>query len=402
MIFSYEAIDQKGERKGGTIEAITQDVAISSLQRRGLLISSISATGKGSLLSMNISIFERVTNRELVMLSRQIATLFGAHVAALKVFRMLAQETSKPLIARTLDQVAIDLQGGTTIHKALAKHPKIFSPFYVNMISAGEESGKLADTFEYLADYMERSYEVVSKTRNALVYPVFVVFVFLVVMIFMFTAVVPNITSILVDSGQDIPFYTQVIIHMSDFLVAYGLFLLVGVIVGGFFLWKYIKTKAGNLFFARVKISVPVVGNLYRKLYLSRLADNMSTMLASGIPMVRVIEVTATVIGNAIYEDVLRETAQAIQTGTTVSQSLGRFPDEIPGIVTQMIAVGEETGELGNILHTLSDFYRREVENAVDTMIGLIEPAMIVFLGFGVLFLLVAILVPIYNISAGF
>ena len=402
MIFSYEAIDQKGERKGGTIEAITQDVAISSLQRRGLLISSISATGKGSLLSMNISIFERVTNRELVMLSRQIATLFGAHVAALKVFRMLAQETSKPLIARTLDQVAIDLQGGTTIHKALAKHPKIFSPFYVNMISAGEESGKLADTFEYLADYMERSYEVVSKTRNALVYPVFVVFVFLVVMIFMFTAVVPNITSILVDSGQDIPFYTQVIIHMSDFLVAYGLFLLVGVIVGGFFLWKYIKTKAGNLFFARVKISVPVVGNLYRKLYLSRLADNMSTMLASGIPMVRVIEVTATVIGNAIYENLLTETAQSIQTGTTVSQSLGRFPDEIPGIVTQMIAVGEETGELGNILHTLSDFYRREVENAVDTMIGLIEPAMIVFLGFGVLFLLVAILVPIYNISAGF
>lgn len=402
MIFSYEAIDNKGERKAGTIEAITQEVAISSLQRRGLLISRIEASNGGSIFEMNISILERVSNREIVMLSRQIATLFGAHVAALKVFRMLAQETSKPLIARTLDQVGIDLQSGMSIHKALEKHPKIFSPFYINMVSAGEESGKLSDTFEYLADHMERTYEVVSKTRNALVYPVFVVLVFIAVMIFMFTAVVPNITAILVDSGQEIPFYTKIIIEASDFLVAYGLFLLVAAIVGGFFTWKYAKTKAGNLFFARLKISVPVIGNLYRKLYLSRLADNMSTMLASGISMVRVIEVTATVIGNTIFENALRETAQAIQTGTSVSQALGRFPDEIPGIVTQMMAVGEETGELGGILKTLSDFYRREVENAVDTMIGLIEPAMIVFLGFGVLFLLVAILIPIYNISAGF
>lgn len=401
MLFSYEAIDKEGQRQNGSIDAINEEVAIQSLQRRGLIISSIASAENKSILDANFTLFERVTNKEIVMLSRQIATLFQAQVSALKVFRMLAVETEKPLLARTLTQIGEDLQSGSSISKALEAHPKVFSAFYVNMVKSGEESGKLDDTFNYLADYLDRNYELVSKARNALVYPAFVVLVFIVVMIFMFTTIIPSITSIITDSGQEIPIYTKIVIAISDFLVAYGLFLLVAVIIGGFFTWRYSKTREGARMFGRIKLQIPYVANLYSKLYLSRLSDNMGTMLASGIPMVRVIEITAGVMGNPVFEDMLNESAQAIRTGTSVSDAFARYP-EIPGIMVQMVRVGEETGELSRILDTLSKFYRREVQNAVETLVGMIEPLMIVVLGLGVLLLLVSVLLPIYNMSSGF
>lgn len=171
-------------------------------------------------------------------------------------------------------------------------------------------------------------------------------------------------------------------------------------IIGGYFAIRFARSKTGKDFFARIKISIPFVGTLYRRLYLSRLADNMNTMLLSGIPVLRAIEVTADVVDNEVYKNILLEAAESVRGGKTVSESLGQF-DEIPGIMIQMMKVGEETGQLGNILKTLSDFYRREVINAVDTLVDLIEPAMIVMLGLGVGLLLASVLIPIYNVSAG-
>lgn len=400
MLFNYKAIDQNGETKEGSIDAVTVDVAITSLQRRGFVISSIKGANEGNIFQRNFTFFDRVKNKDIVILSRQMATLFGAQVSALRVFRLLSAEVESEALKRVLIEISDDLQGGSSISTALAKHPKIFSEFYINMVKSGEESGKLDETLLYLADYLDRTYELTSKAKNALIYPAFVVFTFIVVMVLMLTLVIPKISSILTESGQTVPLYTQVVLGISSFFVNYGLIIAGLLVVGAFLLWRFVQTEEGALSLDRLKISLPFVSVLYKKLYLARLSDNMNTMLLSGIPMIRVLELTASVIDNHVYKNILVNALELVKGGSSVSEALNRH-DEIPGIVIQMMKIGEETGELGAILKTLAKFYTREVNGAVETLVDLIEPVMIVLLGLGVGFLLASVLVPIYNISAG-
>ncbi|MDB5259760.1 MAG: Type secretion system domain, type pilus assembly protein PilC [Candidatus Taylorbacteria bacterium] len=400
MLFNYTSVDDKAQPKTGSIDAVNVDVAISSLQRRGLVITSIhEAEGKKGFLNLNISIFERVSNKDVVILSRQLATLFQAQVSALRIFRLLGSEADNRILGAKLGIIADDLQAGSSISVALSKHPKIFSDFYVNMIKAGEESGKLDETFGYLADYLDRTYALISKAKGALIYPSFVVLTFFTVMILMFTMVIPKISGILTESGQEVPVYTRVVLGLSDFFVAYGFILLAVIIVAGFFILRYIKTPSGKMAFDKLKLSIPFVSNLFRKLYLARLADNMNTMLLSGIPMIRALELTSSVINNQVYQVILADAVEGVKAGKAISEAISNN-DEIPGIMVQMMKVGEETGELGNILKTISRFYAREVETAVDALVDLIEPLMIVSLGAGVAILLASVLVPIYNIAS--
>lgn len=398
MLFTYQAVDQGGKQLTGTIDAISEDVAISSLQRRGLTIISVAGEAQKGLAKLNISLFETVSNRDIVILSRQIATLFEAQVSALRVFRLLSEQAESLFLRKILAEISDDLQAGNQISKALGKHPKVFSDFYVNMVRAGEESGKLDQTFQYLADYMDRNYELMSKARNALIYPAFVIGTFITVMALMLTLVIPKVSAILIDSGQEIPFFTRIIIGLSNILLDYGIFIFIFLVLGGFLLFRYSKTPNGARMFDRAKLSFPYVGSLYQKLYLSRVADNLHVMLASGISTVRALEVTASVVGSKIYEDILLATIESVKAGSPMSESFRKYP-EMPSIVVQMVQVGEETGEVGNILEKLAHFYRREVTNAVDTLVDLIEPVMIVALGLGVGILLAAVLIPIYNIS---
>jgi len=398
-LFNYKILTKDGEEKSGSIDAINEDVAISSLQRRGFVIVSINAADDVPFFQKELTIFGGVSNKEVVILSRQISTLFSAQVSALRAFRLLGAETENKLLGRILTEVADDIQSGVSVSNALRKHPKAFSEFYVNMVKAGEESGKLNETFLYLADYLDRSYELTSKTKNALIYPAFVIATFGIVMILMLTIVIPRLSSILLETGQDIPIYTKIVIGLSNFLTSYGVFLLILLVIGGFLLWRFSQTDKGKISLSHFKLDIPYIGALYKTLYLSRIADNMNTMLSSGISMVRAIEITATVVGNQVYKEMLLEVSDAVKAGSSFSDSLGAY-DEMPSILVQMVRIGEETGELGNILDTLAKFYKREVDNAVDTLVGLIEPIMIVALGLGVGLLLTSVLLPIYNITA--
>jgi len=399
MLFNYSAADDKGNDSKGSIDAINLEVAISSLQRRGLIIRDIKPADKVSFFERDFALFSSVSTKDVVVLSRQLATLFEAQVSALRVFRLIATEVENPALGKALTIIADDLQGGSSISKALAKHPKIFSDFYTNMVRSGEESGKLDEVFVFLADHLDRTYEVNTKARNALIYPAFVIFTFITVMVLMLTIVIPKISSILTESGQEIPLYTKVVITASQIMVHYGIFVLVAVIIAGFFLYRFLQTPTGKLSLDDAKLKVPFVKNLYQKLYLSRISDNMNTMLVSGIPMIRALELTAGVVDNKVYKKVLDDATEAVKGGKSVSDALSE-KKIIPGIMIQMIKVGEESGELGKILKTLSAFYSREVVNAVDTLVDMIEPAMIVLLGLGVGFLLASVLIPIYNISS--
>ena len=401
MTFKYQAIDQKGSHNEGIIDAVNIDIAIDGLQKRGLSIVSIKPIeeANGGLMG-NISFFEGVSNKDIVILSRQMATLFEAQVSALRVFQLLAMQVENTLLRRKLKEVVDDLQSGNSISASLGKHSDVFSPFYINMVKAGEESGKLDETFLYLADYLERTYEVTSKVKTALIYPAFVIFTFVAVMVLMLTVVIPKISTMLKDSGQAVPIYTKIVLGLSDFLISYGVIFLIALIIGGFFLWRYMHTTIGRKSFDEMKITFPIVKSLYTKLYLSRIADNMNTMLASGIPMVRGLDLTASVVDNLVYKEILENAVEDVKGGSSVSSALEKH-EKIPGIFVQMVKIGEETGQLGNILKTLANFYSKEFANSIDSIVSLIEPAMIVALGLGVSFLLAAVLVPIYSISGG-
>jgi len=401
MLFTYEAITTTGEKKNGSVDASSKDLAVAAIQRRGYIISSIKEeSNQKSKFSISFLQRKTIPMKDVVIMSRQMSTLFESQVAALKAFNLLAENTNNRMLAVILNEVSEDIKSGVYISQALAKHPEAFSEFYVNMVKSGEESGKLTQTFSYLADYLDRQYQLTSKTKNALIYPGFVIGVFVVVMTMMFTFIVPKLAAIIKESGVAVPFFTKVIMAVSELFVNYGYFLLIGLIIVVGYLAHYSKTTAGKMYMDRLKISIPVFKNIYSKLYLSRIADNMDTMLSSSIPIVRSIELTSVVVGNRVFEDILKNIAEAVKGGSSLSDAFSRH-SEIPSIMSGMIRVGEETGSLGSILKTMGRFYNREVNEAVDTMVSLIEPVMIIILGLGVGVLLSSILMPIYNIAGG-
>ncbi len=405
MLFKYVALDKTNQQKEGTVEAVTIDSAINAVQARGYTIMSIdpidAESGLSSLLNIKFSFLSSVSNKDIVILSRQISTLFQAHVSPLRIFRLLSAEIENERLKTVMNEVVEELQGGSSISRALASHPDVFSSFYVNLVRAGEESGSLEKSFAYLADYLDRSYEIISKAKNALVYPAFVISIFIGVMALMLTMVIPKITAILVDSGQELPIYTKIVMGLSDFLVDYIGFILMVLAFGGYGLVRFIRTDVGRRAYDEFIISVPVLGGLQRKLMLTRICDNLATMLSSGISMVQALEVTADVVDNKVYEEILSAALVEVRGGRSFADSIAEYP-EIPGVLTQMVKVGEESGSLSEILTTLANFYRREVNNSVDTLIGLIEPAMIVMLGLGVGTLLASVLMPIYNMTNAF
>lgn len=403
MLFKYTVVNQSGVQEDGTIDAQSVEIAVSSLQRRGLVVASIHPADQKSFFEKDLgfSLFGGIKQKDIVILSRQMSTLFTSQVSALRIFRLLGSESENKALRTVLSEVSDDIQGGSAISLALSKHPKVFSNFYVNMVKAGEESGKLDETFQFLADYLDRNYEVTSKVRNSLIYPAFVITTFIGVMVLMLTVVIPKISKILIDSGQDIPIYTKIVIGISNFLVDFWVPIVLLLVGFGFVLMRYVRTEQGNYAMSELKIKLPYIGNLFRKLYLSRISDNFNTLLSSGVPVIKAMELTSTVVDNKVYENIIIKSLEDVKAGTSLSDAMSKYP-EIPGIMVQMMRIGEESGELGSILKTLARFYQREVVQAVDTLVDLIEPAMIVLLGLGVGILLASVLVPIYNISASF
>ncbi len=402
MLFNYIAIDSSNAQREGTVEAVTIDAAISAVQKRGYTVTSIDPVEEGtSIFNLEFNFFQGVSNKEIVILSRQIATLFSAHVSPLRIFRLLSAEIDNQYLQNILNQIVDDLQGGSSIARALAAHPAVFSSFYVNLVRAGEESGSLEKSFMYLADYLDRSYEIMTKARNALIYPAFVVSIFFIVMGLMLTMVIPKVAKILIDSGGELPIYTKIVIGLSDFITHYIGIILILVSGIGVGLWHFVRTPVGRRAYDELMISIPYMGTLQRKLILTRLCDNLSTMLSSGISIVQALEVTSDVVGNLVYKEIIDSALADVKAGRSFADAIAEYP-EIPGVLAQMVKVGEETGSLAEIVGTLATFYRREVNNAVDSLIGLIEPVMIVLLGLGVGTLLASVLMPIYNITNKF
>lgn len=403
MLFKYKAINPDGSRTEGKIEASSEDSAISILQDRKLIVVAVVPFEEKHAFGSTTTGFKipffgpKVEEKDVVVFSRQISTLFQSGVSALRAFRLVSTETENPELKRILNAIGDDIQSGLSISVSMAKYDKIFGTFYSNMIKAGEESGKLDESFNYLADYMDRNFDLTQKLKKASVYPIFVTVTFFGVMSAMVIFVIPQLADMLTGEGQELPLITKIVLGLGNIGKHYGLLVLIAGGFIGYYLYNLSQTPGGKQYLDYFKLKIPVFKDLYKKIFLSRLTDNLDTMLSSGVQIVRALEITSDVVDNVVFQDLLVRVSKKVKGGKSLSQSFYE-EEELPNILVQMTKIGEETGKLGFILRSLSSYYKREVSTAIDTALALIEPALIILLAGGVAVLMAAILIPMYSV----
>lgn len=401
--FKYQAKTREGEERDGNVDAPSMEAAIEILQKNNLIIISIdplSITG-GILPQGRLRLFDRVKQKDVVLLSRQLSTLFEAKVPVMQALKTLVNESANLPLKEAMASILDEVNAGSSLSAAMSKQPHVFSSFYISMVRSGEESGKLQEVFTYLADYLERSYALSSKAKNALIYPAFVFTSFIGVVVVMLVIVIPKLTAIFTETGQAIPFYTRIVINSSYFLRSYGWLVALLLIGGAVFLWRFRRTSRGRAVLDELQLRTPILGELYRKIYLTRFTDNLGTLIIAGLPILRALQITSEIVGNRVYENAIVKAANSVRAGNTIANAFesSRY---IPPLVTQMIHIGEEAGRLDSILRNIAKFYQRDVDSMLENIVALIEPALIIFLGIAIGGLVASILVPLYNLSSAF
>lgn len=399
MRFVYEARTPEGEIQSGTVEAPSHDAAVKTLERYNLIIVGLEEEKGGLNFKKEIKFLARVKHQEIVVFSRQLAVLFEAQVPLLDALHTLAEQTPNPKFKDTLNGIAEEVDAGTPFSQALEKYPKLFSKFYVSVVRAGEASGRLNEVLNYLADHEEKAYDLTRKVRGALIYPAFIVASLIIVGAVMLIFVVPQITSIFEESDAELPFLTVVVISLSDFAKAFWWLIIILLAAAGFGLARFFKTPAGALVRDTLLLKIPILKNLFQKVYLTRLAENLSTLIRGGIPIIQALTITGDVVGNLVYRRTIEEATAEVRKGGSISGVL-KNNKYIPSLVTQMVLVGENTGRLDSILATIASFYQKDVDNMVSNLAALIQPILILVLGGAAGLLVAAILLPIYNLSS--
>lgn len=398
MEFIYQAKTQTGELVTGKVEASSEDQAVNALHQKNLVILSLEKSQKG-LLSRDITrVFSKPSRKDIALFTRQMATLIEADVPLFESLHALVRQVEKESFRNVISAIVSSVEGGASLSAALAGHSKIFSPFYISLVRAGEIAGKLQATLSYLADYLERSASLNSKIRGALAYPVFVLFAMVVVTAILMTTVLPQLLSIIKDAGvEDIPLTTKFLIAVTGFINQYFFLLLILLISGIFLLLHYVKTPQGRDKFDNFKIQMPQFGRVIRNFYLARIAETLATLIKSGVPILDGIGITADVVGNVIYRDILLQAQENVQSGGTISEVFEKYK-EIPPLVSSMLVIGEKTGRTDFMLENIFNFYKAESENSIQNLSQLIEPVLILILGLGVGLLVSAVLLPIYSL----
>ncbi len=397
MEFKYQAKNNVGQIVDGIIDAPSESSAISILHNKQLVVLTL-VPFKKDLFSKDLNqVFSRTTTKDVVVFTRQLSTLIEADMPLAEGLRTLAQQSEKPGLKKIIMDVAQSVEGGSSLSNALAAHPKIFTPFYIKLVQSGEVSGKLQGSLLYLADYLERSQSINSKIKGALVYPAFVVSAMIIVMLIMGIYVLPQLLAVFKDSGiTDLPISTRILMAATDFLNDYLYYILVVVIAGGFFLARYLKTSSGKKWMDNLLVNMPGLGSIVRNLYLARIAESLSTLIKSGLPILDSLRISADLVGNENYRTIILNSEENVRSGGTISEILGQHK-EMPPLFSSMVAIGERTGKLDYMLEHISKFYKAESETAIGSITQLIEPVLVLLLGFGVAILVSSILLPIYS-----
>ena len=421
-IFEYKALTSSGKTKKGIVDANTARDARSKLRNDHMHVTEMwevadkksrkdksvskktrSLTAKkgkpGGLLSMEIELFQpKISTRDLATFTRQFSTLLRSGIQLTDALNALVEQCVDPHLERVLRNVKEEITSGNNLAEAMAKHPRFFSDLYVNMVRAGEASGHLDVVLTRIADYLQKQASLKGKVLAAITYPAIMVIVGLAVVIFLMSYVVPRITQILKDRGQPLPFITELLMTASDFTKAYWIYVLLAMIIGGFFLKSLIGTDAGRLKFDSLLLRLPIFGTLFSKQAISRFALTFSPLLKSGLPALDSLKIVALVVNNAKLTQVINNIHARIIEGADIATPI-RKSKVFPPMVGYMVAVGEQSGQLEEILDRIAESYEEELDLTIQRLTSMIEPIIIILLAVVVGFIIAAVLLPLLDFS---
>ena len=421
-IFEYKALTSSGKTKKGIVDANTARDARSKLRNDHMHVTEMwevadkksrkdksvskktrSLTAKkgkpGGLLSMEIELFQpKISTRDLATFTRQFSTLLRSGIQLTDALNALVEQCVDPHLERVLRNVKEEITSGNNLAEAMAKHPRFFSDLYVNMVRAGEASGHLDVVLTRIADYLQKQASLKGKVLAAITYPAIMVIVGLAVVIFLMSYVVPRITQILKDRGQPLPFITELLMTASDFTKAYWIYVLLAMIIGGFFLKSLIGTDAGRLKFDSLLLRLPIFGTLFSKQAISRFALTFSTLLKSGLPALDSLKIVALVVNNAKLTQVINNIHARIIEGADIATPI-RKSKVFPPMVGYMVSVGEQSGQLEEILDRIAESYEEELDLTIQRLTSMIEPIIIILLAVVVGFIIAAVLLPLLDFS---
>lgn len=401
-IFTYRAATASGKQVSGIVEAPSADAAATLLGEKDLIVISLDET-KADAAAAAVkggALFRRRINvRDIVIFTRQLSVLVSANLPLVQALKVLVNQLANPQLQAVVAEIAGEVEGGMKLSRALARHPKQFGDFYVNIVRSGETSGKLDEVLNYLADQLEKDYDLSSKIRGAMIYPTFILGGLLLVATLMMAFVIPQLTKILVEANLELPLSTRVLIFLSNSVRGYwwlGIIVIVGAILG---FRHYVRTPGGQVRWGYAQLRMPIFGPLLQRIYLVRFSRSLSTLLVGGVPLTSALEIVADVVGNATYRQLIQETVKAVEDGNPIASLMQKRPDVVPTMVSHMLTVGEQTGRIDAVLGRISDFYTREVNNIVANLSTIIEPIIMIILGIGVAGLVMAIMLPMYQLS---
>lgn len=398
-VYNYRARDKEGKIKIGEIEAASEKAAVRLLSEHDLVVVALEEEKESYNLEKYLTFLNRVKAKDLVVMSRQLSTMIVAGLPIVESLQVLAAQTQSKRLQEILEEVARDVEGGTKLSVAMGQYPKVFSDFYVNMIKSGESSGQLGKSLMYLADEMEKNYDLLSQVKSALIYPIFILGGIVLVGLLMMILVVPQLVTVLESFGGELPWTTRAFIGVSNFIGGYWWAIILAILICAGWFSYYVSTAEGRYNWDKFKLRVPLFGPMYQKIYVTRMTTNLSALIAGQIPIVEALKIVAELVGNKVYREILLETADKVRAGESINTVIKKS-DLVPSMVGHMIAVGERTGELDQILEKVGQFYSKEVTNTVRGLISLIEPALLVVLGIVVGVILSAVLLPIYNLAS--
>jgi type II secretory pathway component PulF len=399
MRFIFKAKDKKGQLKEGIVDAANQEGAIDFLQKNDLFPISVTEEKKKDAISSSlVKLYERVTPKELVVFFRQLAVMVEAKVPILSSLKAIQEQTTNKYMSVVVSQMINDIQDGMAFSDAMKKHRDVFSVMAINMVKSGEASGNLRKSIDYVANSIERNYNLMTKVRAAMIYPAIVLIAFFIIGFIVISFVVPQLTVVIKDLGVEVPWYTAMVISVGDFMNQYWwaiAIVILGIILGFVY---YLKSSQGRMEWDRMKPRLPLVGEIYVDLYVARFADNLSVLLTSGIPIITALKITGSIINNYVYQEIFERAAEEVKNGGYMSNVFLRTY-RIPPIVSQMIKIGEESGQVDTVLAHIAKFYEDETETKARSLSTIIEPVLMILVGIAVGFLAFSVLMPIYDIA---
>ncbi len=397
-LFEYQAKTIEGQTIKGMVQAVSRELAVEILTDRSLTPIYVKEKRENKFSWLAATQIARVKTKDLVIFSRQLSVMASATLPLVQALRILEKQTANPKLRIIVSEIADEVEGGAKLSASMAKYPNVFSDFYINMISSGETSGKIDEVLSYLADEQEKNYDLTSRIKGAMIYPAFILVGLVIVGAVMLIYVVPKLTAILKEAGTELPMSTRILIGTSSFLASYWLIVLILMVAAVVGIFSFIKTPRGKHIWHTLQLHIPIVGTIYKHIYLVRFSQSMYTLIVGGVPLTKALGIVSGVVGSAVYENLIKKTIREVEDGNSIATVFQNSP-VMPIMMSQMMIVGEKTGRLEEIFNRLSSFYAREVNNLVTNLVTLLEPMIMLVMGVAVGFMVASILLPMYKLS---